>query len=81
VTSFSLLAPDVALLSAQGNTGLAGHRQPSPERASVQMLVAVKSGGVWRFRAFQNTRRRPIGTPGGFFAWRLADLAWKLLGK
>lgn len=82
VLAVKSLAPDVALVHATGGTILAGKVRPSPERDSIQTLVAVRRGGAWRFAAFHNSRVRPIG--GGFgsvLAWALADLAWKVLGS
>ncbi len=38
-----------------------GKSVPSPERDSIQTLVATKRAGEWRLAAFQNTRVRPIG--------------------
>jgi hypothetical protein len=38
-----------------------GRSTPSPERDSIQTLVAVRRAGVWRFVAFHNTRIRPMG--------------------
>lgn len=81
ITGIRFLCPDVALIHATGNTVLAGKTKPSPERASVQTLVAVRQSGEWRFTAFHNTRVRPIGGSfGGIVAWLLADLIWKMLG-
>jgi uncharacterized protein (TIGR02246 family) len=81
IVSIRFLAPNVALLHATGNTILAGKTAPSPARASIQTLVAVKRDDEWQFTAFHNTRVRPIGsTFGGFLAWQLADQFWKWLG-
>ena len=81
ITSVRFLASDVALIHAAGSTVLAGKPEPSPERASIQTLVAVRRDGEWHFTAFHNTRVRPIGGGfGGLLAWWLADLFWKLLG-
>ena len=53
---------------------------PSPERDSIQTLVATKRGGEWRFAAFQNTRVRPIGRDAaGTFVWILSDWLWKVI--
>jgi hypothetical protein len=57
-----------------------GKSAPSPERGSLQTLVATKSGGEWRLEAFQNTRVRPLGRPtAGTFVWILSDWPWKVL--
>jgi hypothetical protein len=56
--------------------------KPSPERDSIQTLVAVRRDGVWRFAAFHNTRVRPIGRgPSTFLVWALTDLLWKLFAR
>lgn len=76
------LAPNVILAHAVGSILDNGRTTPKPERLSSQTLIAVKEDGQWRFRAFHNTRVRPIG--GGFgnlIAWLIADLSWRLLGK
>lgn len=82
LVSIHLLAPDVALAHAVGNIIDAGRQTPKPERLSSQTLVAVKQDGVWRFRAFHNTRVRPIAKGiGGFVAWLCADLTWRWFGS
>ncbi|MCB0189443.1 MAG: SgcJ/EcaC family oxidoreductase [Caldilineaceae bacterium] len=76
------LAPNVILAHAEGSILDAGRQIPNTERLSSQTLIAVKEDGRWRFRAFHNTRVRPIG--GGarnLIAWLLADRLWRLLGK
>ncbi len=76
------LAPNVMLAHAVGSIIDAGRTKPKAERLSSQTLIAVKENEEWRFRAFHNTRVRPIG--GGIsnlIAWVLGDLVWKLLGK
>jgi uncharacterized protein (TIGR02246 family) len=79
LVSLDFLAPDVVLAHAVGSIIDAGRTTPKPERLSSQTLMVIKQNGQWRFRAFHNTRVRPIAR-GGFFAWLLADLFWKLLG-
>lgn len=77
-----LLAPDVVLAHAVGSILDAGRTTPKANRLSSQTLVVVQENGEWRFRAFHNTRVRPItGGVGNLLAWVLADLFWGLLGK
>jgi len=79
VRDLRFLAPDVVLLHAVGQTILPGHLDPSPERDSVQTLVAIKRSGAWRLAAFQNTRQRPMGRGfGGTLLWVFSDWLWKL---
>ena len=80
LVSLDFLAPDVVLAHALGSILDAGRSAPKAERLSSQTLVAIKQNGEWRFRAFHNTRVRPIAQGRGFVAWLLADLFWKLLG-
>jgi uncharacterized protein (TIGR02246 family) len=71
--------PDVALVHATGGTIMRGKTGPSPERASIQTLVAVREGDEWRFAAFHNCRVRPIGGgPAGFLIWALTDKLWRV---
>jgi uncharacterized protein (TIGR02246 family) len=73
------LSPDVALMHAVGSTVMRGKSEPSPERDSIQTLVAVREGSEWRLAAFQNTRVRPMGPNlGAFVLWALTDLLWKV---
>lgn len=81
LVSLHLIAPNLALAHAVGSIIDAGRRTPKPERLSSQTLLAIKEHGTWRFRAFHNTRVRPIGQGGGFFAWLIADLAWRCFGS
>jgi uncharacterized protein (TIGR02246 family) len=62
VISVRFLGPDVALMHARGGTIMRGKSDPSPERDSIQTLVAMKCGDQWRLAAFQNTRVRPHGS-------------------
>jgi uncharacterized protein (TIGR02246 family) len=81
ILGIKFLGPDVALVHATGGTVMRGRTKPSPERDSVQTLVAVGRDGEWRFAAFHNSRVRPIG--GGFRAvllWAFTDLVWKVFG-
>ena len=80
VTSVRFLAPDVALIHAVGGTVLPGKTEPSPERDSIQTLVARRQAGEWRLAAFQNTRVRPIGRNfAGTMWWLLTDWLWKFV--
>jgi uncharacterized protein (TIGR02246 family) len=79
VNDVRFLSPDVALMHAVGSTVKRGKNEPSPERDSIQTLVAVREGGKWRLAAFQNTRIRPMGpNPVAFVLWALTDLLWKV---
>ena len=73
------LSSDVALMHAVGSTVMPGKTEPSPERDSIQTLVAVRQGGEWSLTAFQNTRIRPIGNAITFLVWALTDWLWKAL--
>src|SRR3712207_5108444 len=72
------LSPNVALMHAVGSTVMRGKSEPSPERESIQTLVAVRQGEAWRLAAFQNTRVRPMRNAAAFLVWTLADLLWKV---
>jgi uncharacterized protein (TIGR02246 family) len=63
ITGVRFLTADVALMHAVGGTVLAGASDLAPDRNSVQTLVAVRDGGVWRLAAFQNTRAQFMGRP------------------
>ncbi|MDQ3960168.1 MAG: SgcJ/EcaC family oxidoreductase [Pseudomonadota bacterium] len=79
VTSVRFLSPEVTLMHAAGGTVMRGKSAPSPERDSIQTLVAMRDGGEWGLAAFQNTRVRPIGRNAtGTFVWVLSDWLWKL---
>jgi uncharacterized protein (TIGR02246 family) len=81
VTDVRFLSPDIAVSHARGGTIMRGKSTASPERDSIQTLVAVKRGGEWRFAAFQNTRVRPMGRSGGAaFIWLFTDWLWKTFG-
>jgi len=81
VTSVRFLAPDVALMHATGGTVMRGKSKPSPERDSIQTLVATKRADKWWLSAFQNTRVRPMGrNAGGTVIWLFSDWLWKLFG-
>lgn len=82
VTNVRFLAPDVALMHAVGGTIMRGKSQASPERDSIQTLVAIRTDNQWRLAAFQNTRLRRMGDGArGFLLWTLTDLLWKLFGS
>ena len=73
--------PGVALVHTTGGTVMRGKAKPSPERDSIQTLVAVKREEGWRFAAFHNTRVRPIGHGvRSFFVWAITDRLWRAFG-
>jgi uncharacterized protein (TIGR02246 family) len=81
VTDVRFLSPDVAVAHARGGTIMRGKSAASPERDSIQTLVAVKRHGDWRFAAFQNTRVRPMSrSAGAAFIWLFTDWLWKVFG-
>src|SRR4028119_67598 len=51
--------PAVALVHATGGTLMRGKTKSSPERDSIQTLVAVKRAGGWRFAALHTPPARP----------------------
>jgi uncharacterized protein (TIGR02246 family) len=79
VASIKFLSPEVGLMHAIGGTVMRGKSIPSPERDSIQTLVATKGGGEWHLAAFQNTRLRLIGrNVAGTLVWMLSDWLWKV---
>lgn len=54
VTDLRFLGPDVAVMHAVGGTIMRGKHAPSPERDSIQTLVATRTDGAWHLAAFQN---------------------------
>jgi uncharacterized protein (TIGR02246 family) len=81
IESIKFPGPDVALVHATGGTILRGKTAPSPERHSVQTLVAVRGGGEWCFATFHNTRVRPINRGvRSFLVWAITDRLWKAFG-
>ena len=73
------LSPAVALMHAVGGTVMRGKSEPSPERDSIQTLVATRQDGEWRLAAFQNTRLHPMDSSAGpFLVWTLSDQLWKV---
>ena len=79
VEAVRFLSPDVALMHAVDSTVMRGKSEPSPERDSIQTLVAIRQGDEWRLAAFQNTRvRRMDSSPVAFLVWTLSDWLWKI---
>ena len=79
VLSIKFPSPDVALIHATGGTVMRGKTKPSPERDSIQTLVAVREGAEWRFAAFHNSRVRPIGSNATtFLLWAVTDTLWRM---
>ena len=79
VLSIKFPSPDVALVHATGGTVMRGKTRPSPERDSIQTLVAVREGAEWRFAAFHNSRVRPIGNNAAtFLLWAVTDRLWRI---
>ena len=82
VESVRFLGPHVALMHARGGTIMQGKSRASPERDSIQTLVAVKRDGEWRLVAFQNTRVRPMSrNVRSAFIWLFTDWLWKVIGS
>ena len=78
VLSIKFPSPDVALVHATGGTVMRGKTRPSPERDSIQTLVAVREDAEWRFAAFHNSRVRPIGSNAAtFLLWAVSDRLWR----
>jgi uncharacterized protein (TIGR02246 family) len=81
VRDVRFLGSDVAVVHAVGGTVMRGKTEPSPERDSIQTLVATREDDGWRLAAFQNTRVHPIvGSARAFLLWTFSDLLWKVLG-
>jgi len=81
IESVKFLGPDTALVHATGNTVMRGKTEPSPERVSIQTLVAVRHEGEWRFAAFHNSRIRPISGGPAFLIWAITDKLWRLFAS
>ena len=79
VKDVRFLSNDVALMNAVGSTLMSGETEPSPERNSIQTLVATRQGGEWRLAAFQNTRVRVMRNAVAFLVWTFSDWLWKAL--
>ena len=81
VRDVRFLGPDAAVVHAVGGTVMRGKTEPSPERDSIQTLVATREDDGWRLAAFQNTRVRPIaGGAAAFLLWTFSDLLWRVFG-
>jgi uncharacterized protein (TIGR02246 family) len=79
ILSIKFPSPDVALIHATGGTVMRGKTRRSPERDSIQTLVAVREGTEWRFAAFHNSRVRPIGKSAAtFLIWAITDSLWRI---
>jgi uncharacterized protein (TIGR02246 family) len=78
IESVKFLGSDTALVHATGDTVKRGKTRPSPERNSIQTLVAVRHEGEWRFTAFHNSRVRPISGFAAFLIWTVTDSLWRL---
>jgi uncharacterized protein (TIGR02246 family) len=80
VKDVRFLSPDIAVMHAVGGTVMRGKSEPTPERDSIQTLVATRQeGDEWRLAAFQNTRLHPIDSSAiRFLIWTLSDLLWKV---
>jgi uncharacterized protein (TIGR02246 family) len=79
VKDVRFLSSDVAVIHAVGGTVMRGKTEPSPERDSIQTLVATRQNDEWHLAAFQNTRIRPIRNAVTFLVWALTDWLWKAL--
>ena len=78
-TDVRFVDPDVAIVHALGGTVPRGKSQPTPERDSIQTLVAARDARGWSFVAFQNTRLRPIGAGAvSALLWLVPDKLWRL---
>lgn len=64
-TDVRFLAPDVALMHADGSVLMSWQRHLPESRRSIQTYVVVRREGTWRIAAFQNARVRPIRVPRG----------------
>jgi uncharacterized protein (TIGR02246 family) len=78
VKDVRFLGPDVAVMHAVGSTVMRGKSEPSPERDSIQTLVAVRRDGEWRLAAFQNTRLRVMRGGISFLVSAFSDLLWRV---
>jgi uncharacterized protein (TIGR02246 family) len=79
-TEVRFVDPDVAIVHTLGGTVMPGKSEPTPERDSIQTLVAVRDAGGWSFVSFQNTRIRPIGAGAvSALLWLVPDRLGRLL--
>ncbi len=79
VESVRFPVPDAAVAHARGGIIMRGKSEPSPERDSIQTLIAVRRNGEWRLAALDNIRVRPI-TGSTFPIWAITDFLWKVFG-
>jgi uncharacterized protein (TIGR02246 family) len=78
-TEVSFVNADVAIVHALGGTVMRGKSEPTPERDSIQTLVAARDASGWSFVSFQNTRLRPIGAGVvSALLWLVPDKLWRL---
>jgi uncharacterized protein (TIGR02246 family) len=78
-TDVRFVDPDVAIVHTLGGTVPRGKSEPTPERDSIQTLVAVRDARGWSFVSFQNTRIRPIGVGTvSALLWLVPDKLWRL---
>ncbi len=80
IESVRFPVPGVAIAHARGGTIMRGKSEPSPERDSIQTLVAVRRDGEWRLAAFDNIRVRPM-RGSTFPIWAITDFLWKVFGR
>jgi uncharacterized protein (TIGR02246 family) len=79
-TEVRFVDPDVAIVHALGGTVMRGKSEPTPQRDSIQTLVAVRDARGWSFVSFQNTRIRPIAAAAASaLLWLVPDSLWRLL--
>lgn len=82
VETVHFLSPNAAVLHARGSTVMPRRTRPSPERDSLQTLVAVREAGNWRLFAFQNTRIRPMSeATRNTLLWLFTDWLWRVFGS
>jgi len=78
VKDVRFLSPNVALMHAVGSAIMRGKSVPSPERDSIQTLVATRQNGEWRLAAFQNTQLRVMRNRIASLVSTFSDLLWKI---
>ena len=78
VKDVRFLSPNVALMHAVGSTIKRAKSVPSPERDSIQTLVATRQNGEWRLAAFQNTQLRVMRNRIASLVSTFSDLLWKI---
>jgi uncharacterized protein (TIGR02246 family) len=57
-TEVRFVDPDVAVVHTLGGTVMRGKSEPTPERDSIQTLVAVRDAGGWSFVSFLGLAKR-----------------------